>query len=70
MDKYEKSGAYTRRIVPSGVCFRCSCSLRYMVKEKGYYAAVIRINGNDIYMHQHCVMEELEEQRCQLMTAL
>lgn len=61
MDKYERAGKYTRRIVHAGVCFRCSKSLQYLTKEKGYYAAVMAINGHEVVMHQQCAIEEIED---------
>ena len=61
MDKYERSGRYTRQIVHAGVCFRCSKSLQYPTKEKGYYAAIVTVNGQQVKMHQQCAIEEIEE---------
>ena len=60
MNKYERSGRYARQIVPSGVCFRCSKSLQYLPKEKGYYAAVMSVNGHLVKMHQQCAIDEIE----------
>jgi hypothetical protein len=61
MNKYERTGAYRREIVKSGVCFRCNLSLQYMKKEKGYYAAIVEINGYEVKMHQQCAIDEIEE---------
>lgn len=61
MDKYERAGRYHRRIVSAGVCFRCSKSLQYLTSEKGYYAAMMTINGHEVMLHQQCAIEEIEE---------
>jgi hypothetical protein len=41
-------------------CFECSLSLYYM-KGKGYYAAIIEVNGNPQYMHKQCALERDRE---------
>lgn len=61
MDKYERAGKYTRRIVKAGVCFRCNHALLYMKKEKGRYAAMIVINGHEVMMHKQCAINEIQE---------
>jgi len=60
MDRYERNGQYIRRIVHAGVCFVCSKSLQYLVKEKGYYAAVVVVNGHEVMMHQQCAIDYIE----------